>query len=109
MPAAYIVALVIAVSVLSALVVALVMRRSMAITTARLSENDVEPLRDANAELERRLLLEEQKAARVAELEPVLAERVGSDRISLRGNPQGRKITSNGRGIRRMSGLERKA
>jgi DNA recombination protein RmuC len=76
MPAAYIVALVIAASVLTALVVALVMRRSMTIATDHLRENDVEPLREANVELERRLLLEEQKAARVAELEPVLAERV---------------------------------
>ena len=109
MPAAYVVALVIAASVLTALAVVLIMRRSMTIAAARQRENDVEPLRETNVELERRLLLEQQKAARVAELEPVLAERVGSDRISLRGNPQGRKITSNGRGIRRMSGLERKA
>jgi len=76
MPDAYIVALVIAASVLTALVVALVMRRSMTIATARLHENDVEPLRAVNVELERRLLLEQQKAARVAELEPALAERV---------------------------------
>src|SRR5690349_17438759 len=76
MPAAYIVALVIAAVVLTALVVALVMRRSMTIAAARLRDNDVEPLREANVELERRLLLEQQKAARVAELEPVLAERV---------------------------------
>src|SRR6202023_1655372 len=76
MPAAYIVALVIAASVLTALLVALVMRRSMTIATARLRENDVEPLREVNIELERRLLLEQQKAARVAELEPALAERV---------------------------------
>src|SRR3984893_17361939 len=76
MPAAYIVALVIAASVLTALVVALVMRRSVTIAAARLRETGVEPLRAANVELERRLLLEEQKAARVAELEPALAERV---------------------------------
>jgi DNA recombination protein RmuC len=74
MPAAYIVALVIAASVLTALVVALVMRRSMTIAAARLRETGVEPLREANVELERRLLLEQQKAARVAELEPALAE-----------------------------------
>src|SRR6266478_158820 len=66
MPAAYI----------AALVVALVMRRSMTIATARLRETGVEPLRAANVELERRLLSEEQQAARVAELETVLAERV---------------------------------
>src|SRR5215472_10916606 len=76
MPAAYIVALVIAASVLTALVVALVIRRSMAIAAARLRETGAEPLRTAYAELERRLLLEEQKAARVAELEKGLAERV---------------------------------
>ncbi len=76
MPAAYIVALVIAASVLTALVVALVMRRSMTIAAARLRETGVEPLREANVELERRLLLEEKKAARVAELEAALAERV---------------------------------
>ncbi len=76
MPAAYIAALVVAASVLTALVVALVMRRGMTIATARLRETGVEPLRAANVELERRLLLEQQKAARVAELEPVLAERV---------------------------------
>src|SRR5262249_8048590 len=75
MPLAYIVALVIAASVLTALVVALVMRRSMAIAAARVRETGAEPLRAAYAELERRLLLEEQKAARVAELEQVLAER----------------------------------
>ena len=76
MPAAYIVAFVIAASVLTVLVVALVMRRSMTIATARLRETGVEPLREANAELERRLLLEQQKAARVGELEQSLAERV---------------------------------
>jgi DNA recombination protein RmuC len=76
MPAAYIVALVIAASVLTALLVVLVMRRSMTIAAARLRDTGVEPLRAANVELERRLLLEEQKAARVAELEPALAERV---------------------------------
>src|SRR5262249_60043535 len=75
MPLAYIVALVIAASVLTALVVALVMRRSMAIAAARLRETGAEPLRTAYTELERRLLLEEQKAARGAELEQVLAER----------------------------------
>jgi hypothetical protein len=76
MPAAYVVALVIAASVLTALLVALIMRRSMTIAAARLRETGVEPLREANVELERRFLLEQQKAARVAELEPVLAERV---------------------------------
>lgn len=76
MPAAYIVALVIAASVLTALVVALIMRRRMTIATARLRETAVEPLREANVELERRLQLEQQKAARVGELEPALAERV---------------------------------
>jgi hypothetical protein len=48
MPAAYIVALVIAASVLTALVVARVMRRSMTVAAARLRENDVEPLSQAN-------------------------------------------------------------
>jgi DNA recombination protein RmuC len=76
MPAAHIVALAIAASALTALVVALVMRRSMAIAAARLRETGAEPLRAAYAELERRLLLEEQKAARAAELEQGLAERV---------------------------------
>jgi DNA recombination protein RmuC len=76
MPAAYFIGSVIAASVLTALLVALVVRRSMTIAAARLRETGVEPLRAANVELERRLLLEEQKAARVAELEPALAERV---------------------------------
>src|SRR6266478_7585057 len=66
MPAAYI----------AALLVALVMRRSMTSAAARLRETGVKPLRAANVELERRLLLEEQKAARVGELEQSLAERV---------------------------------
>src|SRR5438128_1441417 len=76
MPDAYMAASVIAAAALTALVVSLVLRRTMTIATARLRENDVEPLRAANVELERRLLLEQQKAARVAELEPALAERV---------------------------------
>src|ERR1700730_1022974 len=76
MPPAYVVALVIAASVLTALLVSLVMRRSMTIAAARLRETGVEPLRAANVELERRLLLERQKSSRVAELEQALAERV---------------------------------
>src|SRR5258708_28820957 len=75
MPPGYVVALVFGASVLAAVVVALVLRRTMTIAVARLREGDLAPLRQANAELERRLSLEQQKTARLAELEQELAER----------------------------------
>jgi DNA recombination protein RmuC len=76
MPVAYVIASLIGVSVMATLAVALAMHRRKTIAVTRRLENDVTALRQANTDLERRLTLEREKSSRVAELEPVLAERV---------------------------------